>query len=511
MTTTVDREAGVVHRRRTRRLAGILALAAMVLIVLGVKFLFIGSFGSSIPYWDQWDAEADLLYRSYLNSGLSLSLLASSHNEHRIAATRLFSLVLFELNGGWDPVLQMVANALLHVGAIVLLTLLIRRIVRPTQFVLLVAFSTLLFALPIGWENLLAGFQSQFYFLLIFSLLALSGFAGAAALSLAWWGSLACAIAGYFSMASGALTVAAALAIVIVQIILGQRKGKAEYAGAGVLLCVMVVMLVFVRNIPAHDVYKAHSVTQFVSALLSCLSFPRSNPAVGLWLNLPAVVYALALLKVRPERSSPHWAVLGLVVWLLGQSVSLSYGRAVGVNSSRYLDLIIVGLPLNFGILLFAQDWLQAPRERVIAVAATVAWLGLAIPGLIWTTITSSYPAVVERSMQGHEQQNNVLAYMNTGDRAVLQGKPMLAIPYPDPQRLASLLSDAEIRRFLPDAIRPANSDHQSMVDDTFLKGRLRPAATRVKQLFLTYAHVLVGIGIALAFGVASLLCGRYD
>ena len=101
----------------------VFAIAAMVLVVLGIKLIFIQAFGSAVPYWDQWDAEADHLYKNYLNSNLSLATLISPHNEHRILATRIYSLVLFELDGGWDPILQMIANAALHVGVIVLLVI----------------------------------------------------------------------------------------------------------------------------------------------------------------------------------------------------------------------------------------------------------------------------------------------------------------------------------------------------------------------------------------------------
>ena len=52
---------------RLDRLYRVFALAALVLTLLGSKLLFVRFFGSPVPYWDQWDAEADLLYRSYLN------------------------------------------------------------------------------------------------------------------------------------------------------------------------------------------------------------------------------------------------------------------------------------------------------------------------------------------------------------------------------------------------------------------------------------------------------------
>lgn len=44
----------------------------------------------------------------------------------------------------------------------------------------------IVFSLSLGWQNLLAGFQSQFYSLLILSMVALTGFTLAPAFGGAW-------------------------------------------------------------------------------------------------------------------------------------------------------------------------------------------------------------------------------------------------------------------------------------------------------------------------------------
>lgn len=475
-------------------------LAALCLIVFGIKLLFIRQFGSAVPYWDQWDGEANLVYKPYLNGNLSLENLFQSHNEHRIFTTRIFTLILFEVDGGWDPILQMVANAGLHVSAIVLLVLTIRPITRPRQFSLLVLFATLLFVLPIGWENLLAGFQSQFYFLLMFSLLALRGFATSAAFSPIWWGSVFCTAAAYFSMASGALTGAAAVAMVGAQIVLRHRGGRKELIGLAVLVVMTAVMLAFIQRVAPHDVLKAQNLWQFTRALLSYLSFPHVSPLVGLWIHLPAAIYACAVLLYRPGLRSPHWYVLGVIVWLLAQSLSLAYGRAVFVSSPRYLDLIIIGMPINFAILLFALNRMKHRRMRAAIMLATVGWLCIVFSGLIWNTVVSSMPAVVDKGAQGREQLQNVQAYLRTGNLAELQGKAQQAIPYPQPEWLATLLSDPTIRLALPDSIRPADIDDRARLERTLLKGRLRGITNEIKLQMLTHAQVMVGAGIALAF-----------
>lgn len=493
-------------RCRTELLEKSLAIAALALVVFGIKVLLIKHFGSSVPYWDQWDAEADLLYKSYLNSDLSFTTLISSHNEHRILITRIVSLALFELDGGWDPILQMIANAGLHVVAIVLLVTVFQQVLRSVHFLPLILFSMLVFVLPIGWENLLAGFQSQFYFLMIFSLLALSGFATSEALSFKWWMSILVAVASYFSMASGALTAAAALCILILQMLFGVRKGPGEYIAAALLLAISVVMITYIRDVEAHDsYYKAHSMGQFLKALLECVTYPRSDAFSGVWVNVPLVVYACWVLVTRPARESPHWIILSIIVWLFAQSLSLSYGRSPAVRSARYLDLLIVGLPLNFGVLLFAQSNIGARGKQVVVSLVAIAWLFIVLPALIGNTIESSIPAIVQKAAESREQSKNVAAYFETQDITVLQGKASQAIPYPSPERLASLLSDPAIRLILPEQIRPADVDQKQALDRTFLKGKFRSIIEGLKSIVENRAPWVVGWGIVLAFAAGLL------
>lgn len=485
----------------------VFAIASMVLVVLGIKLIFIQAFGSAVPYWDQWDAEADHLYKDYLNSNLSWATLISPHNEHRILATRILSLALFELDGGWDPILQMVANAALHVGVIVLLVTTFQRVLQWANFLPFILFSILVFALPLGWVNLLFGFQSPFYFLLMFSLLALRGLVTSTALSLRWWLSLLCSVAAYFSLASGALTAAAALAVLILQMLLGIRKGTKEYIAAGLLLTISVVMISHIPHIEGHDSYRAQSMGQFLKALLQCLSYPRSVSFSGLWVSLPLVVYACLVTVSRPVWQSPHWLILSVIVWIFAQALSLSYGRSAVVMEPRYLDLFIVALPLDFGVLLIGANSLEFDGKRPIVVLATIVWLLTVLPALIKDTVVDAFPAIVQKGKDGKDQRDNVVAYLKTRNVAVLEGKATFAIPYPNPARLASLLSDSAIRLLLPEAIRPSEVREPELLDHTWLHGEFRSATQWLKAFLLKAGPSMVGFG--LAFALAAAFSGR--
>src|SRR5436305_11534640 len=93
------------------------AIGGCLLAILGLKFLLIGRLGSPTPYFDQW-AEPFDVYFPYLSHALSFDRLIQFHNEHRLLLTRLTALALLILNGTWDPILQMLVGATVHVVAI---------------------------------------------------------------------------------------------------------------------------------------------------------------------------------------------------------------------------------------------------------------------------------------------------------------------------------------------------------------------------------------------------------
>src|SRR5690242_7592258 len=68
--------------RFSRLLPFALALS-LFCVVLGAKFNLLQRDGSDLPFWDQWDAEGDFLFRPHLERGLHAADLFRPHNEHR--------------------------------------------------------------------------------------------------------------------------------------------------------------------------------------------------------------------------------------------------------------------------------------------------------------------------------------------------------------------------------------------------------------------------------------------
>src|SRR5580700_8459600 len=88
-------------------------LAALFLAALGGQLWTVWLYGSPIPIWDQWDEAYDV-FKPWLEGHLTWGILVAPDNNHRILLTRLLDLGLIQLNGRWDPLLQMTVNAFIH-------------------------------------------------------------------------------------------------------------------------------------------------------------------------------------------------------------------------------------------------------------------------------------------------------------------------------------------------------------------------------------------------------------
>ena len=218
-------------------------MLSLFLVGLGAKLWLIHRSGTPLPIWDEWD-EARVVYLPYFEGRLSLADLFTAHCEHRIVFTRIYSLGLLLLNRQWDGQLQMVVNAIIHCATLAGLGWLMSQWLEKRYWILLWLPLCLALALPFGWENSLAGFQSQFYFLVVFSLLTLWLLGLHAPKSARWWCGATAAVMALFTVASGFLAAAAIFALVVLRIAKRQRLETAiptlafcaAVAVAGVLL-----------------------------------------------------------------------------------------------------------------------------------------------------------------------------------------------------------------------------------------------------------------------------------
>jgi hypothetical protein len=430
------------------------AFSAFAVMLFGIKLWLIGTYGNATPFWDQWDAEAANLYKPFLEGTLGLADLFAPHNEHCIFTTRLLALALFKVNGIWNPLLQMVVNAGLHITALVLCISLLTRVIGRKYLLSLLVFSLVLFGVPYAWENTLAGFQSQFYFVLLFSIACLWLTVTQHPLSAHWWAGVICGMFAFLSLASGIFALAAAAIIGLVFYAMGLRKTRKQLLAVAILAGLFMLGAVLTPSLAHHASLKAASFPQFLDALMAVLGWPiSSNFFSALIRNLPALVFVGVMLWKRPPADDRKWFLLALVVWALGQAVSIAYGRAVGNLSSRYLDLFAIGILVNFAcLILIAQDHIG--KRYSWTIIGVSVW---AITVLISLGLYAGEHILADLSAKrdtGLAQEINTKNYLATGDFNHLKDKPYLHVPYPHSERLASILASPTVREILPTNIR---------------------------------------------------------
>ncbi len=429
-----------------------LAVCLFALIV-GAKWATFDRYGSPMPDWDQWDAEATNLLIPWFEDGPFLERLLTPHNEHRVVLTKLQNLALAIASGQWDSRLEAVTNALLHAALAAALWLGARRWAAAGWHAALFALAFALFGLPLAWQNVLGGFHSQQYWLVGLSTAAVATLPFARPWGASWWAGALAAVLACGSMGSGFL------AAFVVLLVIGWRAGRAETswreAWPALVLCLGLVALGLLTRVEvAHHAHmKVKSVHDFVLYLLRSLQWPlRDHEWAGPILWLPWAIAAWRTIAGRTPREGQTIVALG--GWTLGQLIATAYARGAGADhpASRYMDTLSFGALVNGLALawLFSTGGFNRPRRLALGVVG-VAWVALLGSGMR-ENLTRSFEAELPDARKYYDKaEANMANYLATGDRAHLAGRH---VPYPNADELIKRLSHPCIRSLMPEPLR---------------------------------------------------------
>lgn len=402
------------------------------------RLVTIHQYGRDIPFWDQWDAEADKLFKPWLESTLSFTDLVSAHNEHRILLTRLLALTLFEINGRvWSPLLEMRVNAAIDAAALTVLMIMLGSYLELRRLVIFLIGSLLMLAIPYGWENILSGFQSQFYFLLIISFAFIGGMAKYEESDGRWRASFFLGLLAPLTLASGALTLLAGAGVLGLKKKLGGRA-KVSFVYISALIIAAVISVYLTPNVVGHVSLKAKSFHDFLSAFNRVSSWPLTwLPCAGLIINIPFFIVIYCRLKSEANRCLVL-TLLGLGFWLFLQCVSVAYARADSCLSSRYLEIYSIGAILNIFSALYIFQSL--PLIKLFK-KMLVLWLVIMFASY-GSMLPSVFSQITAKGVQSERQYMNVRKYVMGFFGGSLPSDGPNEIPYPDPVRLKLLLDD---------------------------------------------------------------------
>ena len=435
------------------RLKSLLLFGSFASILFGVQIWLISYNGNATPFWDQWDAEANGVYRSYLNHTLTIRQMFAPHNEHRIFTTRLLALGLLKVNHTWNPLLQMIVNAGLHVLAIFTAIYFLIRVIGQNNLLPLLAFSLVLFGIPFGWENTLAGFQSQFYFVLLFSFTALWFLVCHEPISFGWWFGLLLAVLAFLSLASGVFVPASAALVSIIIFFSNLRRTPRQLLAIVILVSLFIAGVKLTPTLAHHAYLKASSFHQFYQAFVLACGWPVSNNFIGaLICNLPILLFIVIVFKKRLSARDNKWFFTAFIIWLLMQVVSIAHGRAIQALTSRYRDLYTALILANFACLLYLLNNHSNRWKKKVIIGAGV-WVTIILVSLTRYSLSYLPFEIWNRHKITKIEETNTRNYLATRDINYLKDKPPFYIPYPSAEGLAAILELPGMRDILPSGI----------------------------------------------------------
>jgi hypothetical protein len=433
-------------------------LAAVCLIILGCKLWLISTYSSPLPFLDQWKGEGTQVLHPWMRGDLRVDQLFQPFNQHRIVLSRLLVASLFTLNTGqWDSQVCMVFDAILHAScAFILGALLIPRLVLAARLPILGAL-LVLFGLPFDWQNTLWGFQSQFYFLIFFTIVTIWGLAWHAAGSAKWWCGIVAGVLACLSLGSGGLAGFAVAGWLGVKFLLQAELRRRRGNWATLTAALAVGALGFALYTPAEAEslasFRAPTAAGFLSSFALHLGWPHTaSPLLAVLSYAPmGTLLWLRNRRCGGDRSDDADDFLfPLGIWVALQAVALAWSRNHAMSSviSRYMDLLALGALVDFCCLFRIAALVRWSRRATVACG--VAWSLIALAGLV-PLIQRNFRLDLPSLRQIHRIQAAAVRQFLITDRiADLGGKPVFGLPPADLDLLAGLLRDPLIQNALP-------------------------------------------------------------
>jgi hypothetical protein len=280
------------------------------------------------------------------------------------------------------------------------------------------------------------------------------------------------------------------------QLATGARtRCRREFAGVAVIASIVLAMLLW-----AASSAKPMSTPW---TLIQGLFVVGGQVIVGL---VPIVWFWRHTLARRPAISDRAWVAVGIGGWLVIQLALLAYGRGAAI-AVRYMDIVLLVYPVALVAIFAFFDRARDSRFRRYAGPSAVTWVFVVVSAFAVLGYVSVVGAV-DWGQSARQQEANVAAYLTTrhpDDLKATGGRGHLFdLSYPNPQRLAGILGDPEVRAILPREFRPADADNAGARSRMLLKGALAGSTASVVRLVSWIGPALLALGIGLFFAIGT-------
>lgn len=423
------------------------------------QFWLVAHAGTDIPIFDQWDVEGKWLYPTWIDGNLRIEELFRPHNEHRIVWTHVLNLILFAVNGQWDPLIQLMACVILRSACAALVAWILMRTFARREAGCMACLVVVAFLPHLSWHNVLWGFQSQVEFCLGFSLLAIGLLGGESPTNhdrMIGWLAALCA---QFAMGAGLLLPFAYVVVAgwrMVERRSGWRSICAEIWPAVVLILLAIGLR---TEVPEHASLQASTPGDAFYTFGQMMAWPHTDvPMAALVLNLPMIAWMAARFLLRWKMPSDGGVAM-MGAWTMAICAASAWSRGGGEEfmlgvPSRYVDFVVL-LPLVNAWCAVAlmscapETWLKRARLMAIIWAAflSIGWLGLSAQTMRGIIL----PRIADRDAP----VRLAVEFQRTDNDAVFLDQPRLLLPHLSPDSVRVVLHDGRLLGKLPPSFQP--------------------------------------------------------
>ena len=434
------------------RLSCFTAIGAF-LLVLGLRFALLQVYGSDLPFHDQWDAEALHVLRPMQDGAEFAPGIFRFHNEHHPVFTKLIAVVLVKLDGMWNAFPQMLLNTVFQGLIAVMMVRLARKKLGPAGAWAMAVAAAVTLSMPMLWENLLWGFQSQFYLAILLGLVHLDLVWSNPKLGVRWVFGALVGICTLGTIASGFLSV---LASGIVALFSWSKPSHSRaHAIATLVLSAAVSIAGFALIHPVPYPAVAHTFYSAVEAYSILGSWPFAKEAMAFFLQLPALLLIVGQFGRADRHLNQPW-LLALVLWLAAITAGFAYGRAELIDGAtpRYCDFLSIQCLVSLicvSLIVSVQ-----PRRTWKVYSAAFAWVLVMGYGFYASRENSLAGGDLEfRASLQTEQRKLVRDFVLSDDPTALMGDSLPAtLIHGAPIHRLNLLRDPGMRMLLPPSVR---------------------------------------------------------
>jgi hypothetical protein len=315
----------------------------------------------------------------------------------------------------------------------------------------------------LAWQNVLWGFQSEVYFVLLFSIAAFALLRPEHSSLRRKLAGLAAGGGAMLAMGPGLLVPAALLGLTVIR---GVEQRENLWHGVRrnwPALLLLLAAAALHRDVAAHAALHPRAPAQFFAALGRAAAWPHVwTPLAALAVNLPVLWLMIARLARRRRAVHNEDFVTLLSVWALALVVAMAWTRGGsdefdGGVPSRYADFLILLTIGNVWSLITLLR--EAPPSR-IRLARAAAWGWIAFLFLGWLALSSEIMTrlVLPRWRDPDGPVRAAVAFQRTHDFSVFVGQPLLYLPDPNRETLIAVLDDPRMQGRLPPSLQPAET-----------------------------------------------------